>query len=191
MQSQKTAGFGTIGVLIGALVIIIAGGALLASNLETDPTLTAVVENNETLPEPTDEEIVSNEPTTSETPVVAALGTTDEVSPVAEDMPLAAGIYTEYDESLLQNASNGTVLLFFHATWCPSCRALESDITAQLENIPSDVTILKLDYDTETALKKKYGIVRQHTLIEVDAEGNLLRTLTGLSNTLDQVTKQI
>ena len=73
MQSQKTAGFGTIGVLIGALVIIIAGGALLASNLETDPTLTAVVENNETLPEPTDEEIVSNEPTTSETPVVAAL----------------------------------------------------------------------------------------------------------------------
>lgn len=101
------------------------------------------------------------------------------------------GSYTAYNPSLLANAEDGAVLLFFHASWCPSCRGLENDIEANLEDIPSDVTILKVNYDTETELRKKYGVVRQHTLVRVDENGKKIETLTGLTNTLDQVLAQI
>ena len=115
------------------------------------------------------------EATTDSAPVIAA----------------AAGTYADYDPTLLANAGNGEVVLFFHAGWCPSCRGLEKDIESRLGDIPSGVTILKLNYDTETELKKKYGVVRQHTLVRVDADGNKIETLTGLTNTLDQVVAQL
>lgn len=110
-----------------------------------------------------------------------------------EDLMAVAGPgeYTEYDPALLANAEEGDVILFFHAGWCPSCRGLEKDIEKNLGDIPSGVTIMKLNYDSETELKKKYGVVRQHTLVRVDSEGNMIETLTGLTNTLDQVVAQL
>ncbi|NCS87109.1 hypothetical protein CO050_00135 [Candidatus Roizmanbacteria bacterium CG_4_9_14_0_2_um_filter_38_17] len=38
--------------------------------------------------------------------------------------------------------------------------------------IPSDVTILKTDYDTATDLKAKYNITMQDSFVQVDNEGN-------------------
>jgi thioredoxin 1 len=104
---------------------------------------------------------------------------------VIED-PAPAGAYLPYDASKLAVANTGDVVLFFHATWCPGCRALDSDITAQLSAIPTDLTILKLDYDTETELKKKYGVTTQQTLVQVDAQGNLIKKWSG-STKLSQV----
>lgn len=101
------------------------------------------------------------------------------------------GTYTDYNPALLANAESGDVLLFFHAKWCPSCRGLEKDIEESLGDIPANVTILHVDYDTATELKKKYGVVRQHTLVRVDANGDKIETLTGLTNTLEQVVAQL
>lgn len=36
--------------------------------------------------------------------------------------------YVDYDQSLL--GQNETTVLFFHASWCPSCRAADSNISA-------------------------------------------------------------
>ena len=77
---------------------------------------------------------------------------------------------------------DGNIILFFHASWCPSCRGLNSDIEKNIENIPSDVTILKVDYDKETALKQKYGVTTQHTLVQVDNQGNLIKKWSGGSS---------
>ena len=104
----------------------------------------------------------------------------------AAGAPLTAGAYLPYDASKLALAETGDVVLFFHATWCPGCRALDSDITAQRAAIPGDLTILKLDYDTETELKKKYGVTTQQTLVQVDAHGNLIKKWSG-STKLAQV----
>jgi len=101
------------------------------------------------------------------------------------------GTYTDYDPTLLANARDGKLLLFFHASWCPSCRALDKNVEANLANIPADVTILVVNYDKEADLKKKYGVTRQHTLVQVDADGNKIQTLNGLTNTLDQVLAQL
>ena len=102
-----------------------------------------------------------------------------------------AGTFDVYSDGSLALANEGDVVLFFHAPWCPSCRALESDIEANLSSIPPNVHLLKVDYDSATELKKKYGVVRQHTLVQVDSAGNEIQTLTGLVNTLDQVISQL
>jgi len=89
------------------------------------------------------------------------------------------GSYEAYASEKLARATTGDVVLFFHASWCPSCRGLNADIEANLSSIPKGVTILKVDYDKETELKKKYGVTYQHTLVQVDASGNMIQKWSG------------
>lgn len=120
---------------------------------------------------------------------------TNEAQPleqIAQQDPVAAtsGSYESYTAEKIALAQDGTVVLFFHASWCPSCRALNSDIEANADAIPQGVTILKTDYDAETELKKKYEVTTQHTLVQVDAEGNLIKKWSGgskLENLLEQI----
>lgn len=81
--------------------------------------------------------------------------------------------YTDYSASALSTATKNEqrTVIFFHANWCPSCLAADKDFEANQSQIPSDVTILRADYDTETELKKKYGIVTQDTFVQIDANG--------------------
>lgn len=84
--------------------------------------------------------------------------------------------YTAYSpEALAQaTADDQKVVIFFHASWCPTCKAASEDFQANIEKIPADVTILKADYDTEPELKKKYGVVMQDTFVQVDSTGKEL-----------------
>ena len=82
------------------------------------------------------------------------------------------------------------MVLFFHASWCPSCRGLNKNIEENLGAIPAELSILKLDYDTETELKKKYGVTFQHTLVQVDADGNLIKKWSG-SPTLSSLVSEV
>jgi thiol-disulfide isomerase/thioredoxin len=84
------------------------------------------------------------------------------------------GSYEAYGAEKLALADSGDVLLFFHADWCPTCRAIESEINAGAQ-IPAGVHILKVNYDKETALKQKYGVTTQHTFVQVDASGKLIQ----------------
>lgn len=92
---------------------------------------------------------------------------------------MKSGLYEAYTPEKLARAETGDVVLFFHASWCPSCRGLNSDIEKNLSAIPPEVSILKVDYDTETELKKKYGVTYQHTLVQVDKDGNLIKKWSG------------
>lgn len=95
-------------------------------------------------------------------------------------MMKGSGTYEPYAPSKLAMATGEhKVVLFFHASWCPTCRALDADIKAHLESIPSSLTILDVDYDTSNELKRKYGVTMQHTLVEVDAQGNLIKKWVG------------
>ena len=100
------------------------------------------------------------------------------------------GSYEAYATEKLARAETGDVVLFFHASWCPSCRGLNSDIEKNLSAIPKGVSILKTDYDQETELKKKYGITYQHTLVQVDKDGNMVKKWSG-SPTLASLISQI
>ena len=100
------------------------------------------------------------------------------------------GSYEAYAPEKLARVATGDVVLFFHAPWCPTCRALNANIEANLSAIPSQVTILKTDYDSQTELKKKYGVTYQHTLVQVDAQGTMIKKWSG-GNALADLLAQI
>jgi len=81
------------------------------------------------------------------------------------------GKYINYTEESFADAKDSRRVLFFHAAWCPQCRALEASIKEG--QIPAGMAILKVDYDNSDQLKQKYGVTLQTTLVEVDANGNL------------------
>lgn len=107
-----------------------------------------------------------------------------------EDMMKKVGLYAPYESSKLAMANSGDVVLFFKASWCPSCRTLDTNIKASLDMIPADLTILELDYDTATALKQQYSVTTQHTLVQVDANGTLVKKWSG-GSTLASIIEQV
>lgn len=97
---------------------------------------------------------------------------TETVSPEAIATEVAsAGAYLPYSADAVVTSNADRILLFFHATWCPSCKALDADIVKNAETIPDGVTIYKVDYDTSTELKRKYGVTTQHSIIEINKSG--------------------
>lgn len=87
--------------------------------------------------------------------------------------------YVSYSSDYLSRYQGKTKILFFHASWCPTCKAAENDIKNKLDQIPENVVIIKTDYDTQSDLKKKYGITYQHTFVVVDDQGNELEKWNG------------
>lgn len=84
-------------------------------------------------------------------------------------MPMAEqGRYIDYvDGSSLQ--VTGTKLLFFHASWCPQCRSLDEDI--KQSTLPDGTVVIKVDYDANQALRQKYGVTIQTTIVKINDSG--------------------
>lgn len=116
------------------------------------------------------EEVMKKDPSTS--------SGQENQAPAPEPVSTAPGTYADYSAARVAQAE-GDVVLFFAAAWCPSCRTLDGDISGNTSEIPSGVTILKVDYDSETALKQQYGVTTQHTLVQVDSLGNQIQTWRG------------
>lgn len=90
-----------------------------------------------------------------------------------------SGSYQLYSPEKIALASKGPLVLFFRASWCPTCRGLDSDIKSHLESIPENLTILDVDYDMYGDLKKKYAVTYQHTLVQVNQNGEMLKKWSG------------
>jgi thiol-disulfide isomerase/thioredoxin len=78
------------------------------------------------------------------------------------------GAYVPFTDEALASAE-GARVLFFHASWCPSCRALEESILAA--GVPDGVTILKVDYDSRQDLRQQHGVRQQTTVVLLDENG--------------------
>ncbi len=89
------------------------------------------------------------------------------------------GRYREYSESEYGLAADQKRVIFFHASWCPTCKVANEEFMSQTDKIPEDVVLFKTDYDTETELKKKYGITYQHTFVLVDENGDEIKKWNG------------
>ncbi len=97
-------------------------------------------------------------------------------APGAATVPGAYLTRAEYQSQMA--AREGTkVVYFFHADWCPSCRATDAAVAA--DGLPDGLTLVKVDYDTETDLRKEYGVTQQHTFVQVDPDGGELAKWTG------------
>jgi thiol-disulfide isomerase/thioredoxin len=121
--------------------------------------------------------------------VDAAMVKTDEV--MAKDeivmMKKGTGYITLADYNSNKDAyKDSKKVLFFAASWCPSCQALTKDIEARTSSIPSDTVVIRADYDKETSLKQTYGVTYQHTLVQIDNDGQQLTKWNG-GNTIETI----
>jgi thiol-disulfide isomerase/thioredoxin len=67
-------------------------------------------------------------------------------------------------------AGQGPTVLFFQASWCPTCQAAMRELQAAGERL-GGVVVLIVDYDKAGELKKRYGVSYQHTWVRIDAAG--------------------
>lgn len=104
----------------------------------------------------------------------------DDTMESGEDSAAQPGAYVEYRDGIIAETA-GAKVLFFHAPWCPQCRSLEESILSG--SIPDDLTIIKVDYDTATALRQQYGVTIQTTIVYVDDDGAALASEVLYSDT--------
>lgn len=100
-------------------------------------------------------------------------------SGAANSQQAVAGAYLTEKQYAAKKASRaGTkVVLFFHAPWCSSCRATEKSL--EKTGVPSGLTVVKVDYDSNTALRKQLGVTVQHTFVELNAKGRPIAKFSG------------
>lgn len=126
------------------------------------------------------EEIINNQPS----PLI-----TQSAEENTTESEIKSG-YSSYNKSELATAQNMKVVLFFSASWCPSCKELDLNIKNNLNSIPENIAILYVDYETNSELKSKYNVLYQHVLIQVDSSGNEIKRWEG-SSTLQDLLKEI
>ena len=109
-----------------------------------------------------------------------------EVLPETKNSP---GKYIDYSDSAFSKEVGKKRVIFFHATWCPTCKIANQVFIDKANEIPEGVVIFKTDYDSEKELKSKYGITYQHTFVLVDEEGNEIKKWNG--GDIDQLVNNI
>ncbi len=88
------------------------------------------------------------------------------------------------DQDFATTASSRRVL-FFYASWCPTCRPVDKLLSENSSKVPGDVVIFRVNYndpetdDQEKELAKKYEITYQHTFVQVDEGGNVITKWNG------------
>jgi len=163
-----------IGIVIGIIVLVVAGGVYISMNSESDTAM--MQKNNENAVELSAQDKVMAEKK-------------EELQD--KEVMMKAGSYEAYaPEKVALASSTHAVVLFFRASWCPTCRAADADIKANLSKIPESLTILDVNYDDSAALKQKYGVTYQHTFTQVDKDGNLIKKWSG-SPTLSALVAEV
>ena len=88
--------------------------------------------------------------------------------------------YYEYSEENLKIAKDkGNIVLFFATNWCSTCTELDNELMNESEKLNDGITVLKIDFDKDTEFKKKYKVLAQHTLVQVDNDGNEITKWVG------------
>lgn len=156
-----------------AIVLLLVAGAVVYSILSKEKSTTTAVNNTNTQTNvaQTVPQVASDAPQPAQTSTVSSYVTIDE--------------YTQNTQAY----ADAKKVLFFHAPWCPICAGIDKEIVAAPSKIPSGTTIIKTDYDKNTALRQKYGVTYQYTFVQIDNEGNQLKKWSATS--LDKVLAQV
>ena len=93
--------------------------------------------------------------------------------------------YLPFTPEVLADSSDTRRVLFFYANWCPTCLPADADFTKNINKLPSDLTLIRVNYedtDTDQAekdLAQKYAVTYQHTFIQIDSTGQVLTKWNG------------
>lgn len=185
------------GLLIGVavIVILIAGiGIYSSNNAKNNATMMEKQKMERNTMEK--DQIMKDESTQKEDSMMkkdedAMMDKGSDDTMMKDEQMMKSDSYEPYVSTKIAMASaSHDVVLFFRASWCPTCKAVDADINAHLKDIPASLTILDVNYDDSTALKQKYGVTYQHTFVQVDAQGNLIKKWSG-SPTLSALVAEV
>ncbi len=85
--------------------------------------------------------------------------------------------YKDPDQAMMLAGEKPTVL-FFNASWCPTCKAAREDFTAHKDSLKG-INLVLVDYDNSDDLQIKYGVTYQHTFVQIDSTGRALTKWNG------------
>jgi thiol-disulfide isomerase/thioredoxin len=83
----------------------------------------------------------------------------------------------QYEQQPGQYHEAGEVVLFFNATWCPTCQETVKNLDS--DGAPAGLTVVSVDYDSNQDLRQKYGVTVQHTFVVVSEDGQKKKVFTG------------
>ena len=90
--------------------------------------------------------------------------------------------YIIWSQAAFEQNANKQRWLYFHAEWCPECRSLDKDIKANVSEIPEGVVIFKIEYDDYQNLRQRYKVLRQTTVVSVDAQGEKVKEVLAVTS---------
>lgn len=174
------------GIIIGIIALVVIVGGVYASMNRSDDAMTAKEKMEQQAIE--DKQMAEDKAMKEKEAMMKAdtaetdsMMKKDETSMMDKgDTMMKAGSYESYaPEKVTLASATHDVVLFFRASWCPTCRAVDADIKANISKIPGSLAILDVDYDNSASLKQKYGVTYQHTFVQVDKDGNLIKKWSG------------
>lgn len=83
----------------------------------------------------------------------------------------------QYDKAPATYHAAGDVVLFFNASWCPTCQETVKNLDA--DGTPAGLTVVSVDFDSNQDLRQKYGVTVQHTFVVVSEDGQKQKIFTG------------
>jgi len=124
-------------------------------------------------------------PTGISAPVVPVIPADMTPPPVVQEevnIPAQAqqkGVMVDYTGPADLDNLTGTNILFFKASWCITCTMLHDKLKEERADIPAGVTIWVVDYDSNEAMRRAYGVTSQHTLVQIDQSKNKINLWRG------------
>jgi thioredoxin 1 len=106
----------------------------------------------------------------------------------ADSSRVIQGNYRVFHEADYTEARQGnkTIVLFFYANWCPTCRVQEPIVKGVFENLNDDQIVgFRVNYnDSDTSSEEKkiaaeFGITYQHTFVVLDNKGKVVKKFNG------------
>lgn len=118
-------------------------------------------------------------------PVVTATPDTSEVAQPSAGVFISLADY----QASAADYSGTKVVYFFNASWCSTCKVARDNFEASLNEIPADLTLVLVDFDDSQSLRVSYGVTIQHTFVQIDDNGELLKKWSG-STTIPELIEQ-
>lgn len=170
--------------------VLIGGGVILAivvvwSLSREDIASNVVATSDNQVDQVTDSQLAPSEIGLVEMDNERVATETNEMEPADTN-----GSYQTYSPEALEASTATHNVLIFSATWCPSCRALDKNINENISDLPGDVALFTIDYDTNVALRQQYSVTSQHTLVLVETDGTEIKKWVG-GNTLASLLNNI
>ena len=75
-------------------------------------------------------------------------------------------------------AKDKPTVLFFKASWCPSCISAAKNFESKVDEL-KDINLVVVNYDESKELQKLYGVTYQHTFVQVNENEEALAKWNG------------